>query len=377
MRRVLVYRNELLPTSETFIAAQAGAMRRYDPWFAGLGRVANGIALNRARVTVATENGSLRDRLLRRLYLTSGYAPRFHRELRTVEPTLIHAHFAVDGCVALRLQKKLRAPLIVTLHGYDVTSSDESLRATPSGTAYLAHRRELWDRTRLFICVSEHIRRQALPLGFPEHKLWVHRIGIDLHVCEGALLRDRMATVLFVGRLVEKKGCIHLIRAMAQVRAKLPTAQLVIIGDGPSRASLEREARERSPNTVFLGSQPAAVVRTWMQRARMLVAPSVVAKNGDSEGLPTVLCEAQAMRLPIVAFRGPGVSEAVIDGETALLVDPLDDEGLSAAVIRLLGDRRLQGRLGAAGRLHAEKYFDLQRQTALLEDKYDEVLSGK
>ena len=83
------------------------------------------------------------------------------------------------------------------------------------------------------------------------------------------------------------------------------------------------------------------------------------------------------MRLPIVAFRGPGVSEAVIDGETALLVDPLDDEGLSAAVIRLLGDRRLQSRLGAAGRLHAEKYFDLQRQTALLEDKYDEVLSRK
>ena len=74
MRRVLVYGNELLPMSETLIAAQAGAMRRYDPWFAGLGRVTNGIALNRARVTVATENGSLRDRPLRRLYLTSGNA---------------------------------------------------------------------------------------------------------------------------------------------------------------------------------------------------------------------------------------------------------------------------------------------------------------
>jgi hypothetical protein len=108
VRRVLVYRNELLPTSETFIAAQAGALQRYDPWFAGMKRVADGIHLNRTRVTVAMENGSLRDSPLRRLYLISGYAPSFHQELRRLEPALIHAHFAVDGCVALRLQKKLR-----------------------------------------------------------------------------------------------------------------------------------------------------------------------------------------------------------------------------------------------------------------------------
>src|SRR5271165_4379222 len=130
MRRVLVYRNELLPASETFIAAQAGAMRRYDAWFAGLRRVANGIDLNNARVIAATENSSLLGKLRRRLYLTSGYAPRFNKKLRSLEPALIHAHFAVDGCMALRIQKKLRAPLIVTLHGYDVTSSDLSLRAT-------------------------------------------------------------------------------------------------------------------------------------------------------------------------------------------------------------------------------------------------------
>jgi len=374
MRRVLVYRNELLPASETFIAAQASALRRYDAWFAGLRRVTNGIDLNKARVIAATGTGGLQDKLLRRLYLTSGYAPRFHQKLLSLEPALIHAHFAVDGCTALRLQKKLRAPLIVTLHGYDVTSSDESLRGTALGRAYLGRRKQLWERACLFICVSEHIRQQALRCGFPEHKLWVHPVGIDLRFCGAVVPCDRPPTVLFVGRLVEKKGCIHLIRAMAMVSASLDGAQLVVIGDGPLRATLEREARARLRNAVFLGAQPAGVVRSWMERARMLAAPSVVAKNGDAEGLPTVLCEAQAMGLPIVAFRGPGVLEAVIGGETAFLVDPLDEEGLAVAIIRLAQAPQLQARLGAAGRRHAERHFDLQKQTALLEDKYDEVL---
>ncbi len=249
------------------------------------------------------------------------------------------------------------------------------MRSTASGRVYLARRKELRDRTRLFICVSEHIRRQALQRGFPEHKLWVHRIGIDLRAHDVLQPRDSQPTVLFVGRLVEKKGCIHLIRAMVQVKEKLPDAQLVVIGDGPQRAALEREAQERLPTATFLGAQPAAVVRSWMQRARILAAPSVVAKNGDTEGLPIVLCEAQAMGLPIVAFHGPGMGEAVVEGETALLVDPSDAESLSWAIVHLLLDTNMQARLGAAGRRHAKRYFDLEKQTALLEEKYDEVVA--
>lgn len=375
MKRVLVYRSELLPASETFIAAQAGAMRRYEPLFAGLRRVTDGIELDEARVTSVTKADTPRDKLLCRIYAATGYAPRFRRKLRSLDPALIHAHFAVDGCTVLPLQKKLRIPLVVTLHGYDVTSSDESLRATTLGRVYVARREELWRRANLFICVSEHIRQKALQRGFPEHKLWVHRIGVDLRGCKRGAMYDREPVVLFVGRLVEKKGCVHLIRAMARVNAKLPGIRLVVIGDGPLRAELEREARERLSNATFLGAQPAAVVQSWMRRARMLAAPSVVARNGDAEGLPMVLCEAQARGLPVVAFRGPGVTEAVVDGQTALLVSPLDEEGLGAAIVRLSQDPILQARLGTAGRRRAELYFDLRRQTELLEEKYDEVLS--
>ena len=231
-----------------------------------------------------------------------------------------------------------------------------------------------WARESLFVCVSEHIRQTALERGFPAGKLWVHRIGIDLQSSELARSPGPQPVVLFVGRLVEKKGCAHLIRAMALVNAKLPGARLVVVGEGPLRSELESQARTQSPSAVFLGSQPSHVVRTCMRRAGVLAAPSVVAKNGDTEGLPIVLCEAQAMGLPIAGFRGPGVDEAVIDGQTAMLVNSGDHEALAGMILRLLADASLRAQLCVAGRQHAAKYFDLRTQTALLEDKYDEVL---
>jgi glycosyltransferase involved in cell wall biosynthesis len=374
MKRVLIYRNELLPASETFIAAQAHGMRRYDPWFAGLKLVPNGIDLDRSRVTLLAENGSFPDRVRRRIYLTAGFAPRLHRDLKSLRPALIHAHFALDGCAALPIQKKLQAPLVVTLHGYDVTRTDGFPNLEAMGRTYLARREQLWQRASLFVCVSEHIRETALARGFPADKLWVHRIGIDLHSSELGRSPGPQPVVLFVGRLVEKKGCAHLIRAMTLVTAKVPGARLVVVGDGPLRAQLESHAREQSLNAVFLGSQPSSVVRTCMRRAHVLAAPSVIAKNGDTEGLPIVLCEAQAMGLPVVGFRGPGVDEAVIDGQTAMLVNSGDHEALAAMILRLLADASLRAQLCVAGRQHAAKYFDLRTQTALLEDKYDEVL---
>jgi len=377
MKRVLIYRNELLPASETFIAAQAAGLRRYDPWFAGLKHVPNGLDLDRSRVTLLAENGRFVDRVQRRIYLSTGFAPRLHRDLKSLQPALIHAHFALDASAALPLQKSLRTPLVVTLHGYDVTRTDGFPNLEAMGRTYLARREELWQRADLFVCVSEHIRQTALMRGFPAHKLWVHRIGIDLDPCRPAASPSREPIVLFVGRLVEKKGCAHLLRAMSIVQEKLLWARLVVIGDGPLRADLEAEASRQSLNAIFLGSQPSTEVRSWMRRAQVLAAPSVVAKNGDTEGLPIVLCEAQAMGLPIAGFRGPGVNEAVIDGHTAVLVDPTDNHALAASILRLFEDTQLRAHLCASGRQHAANYFDISKQTAILEDKYDEVLSRK
>ena len=373
MRRILIYRTELLAASETFIVGQTASLKRYSPWFAGLQREPQGLALDHARVLALTTENGLRDKLARRAYLRAGLAPQFHRGLRNIRPSLIHAHFAPDGAGALTLLQHLKVPLIVTLHGYDVTADDDTLRRTLHGRAYLRRRTALLHKTSLFVCVSEHIRQRALDRGFPPEKLAVLRIGIELPRIDSTGEREQI--VLFVGRMVEKKGCIHLLRAMEIVEARMPAARLVLLGDGPLRQELEREAKARLRNAIFLGMRPHREVHRWMQRAQVLAAPSIVARNGDSEGLPTVLCEAQALGLPIVSFRGPGVDEAVVADQTALVAPQGDEQALGEAILRLLSDRTLQKNLAAAGQKRAAEHFDIHRQTALLEEKYDEIVS--
>ncbi len=373
---VLIYRSDLLPASETFVAAQAHALRRYTPCFAGLHPIPTSLLIDPCDTELLTQTDKFADKIRRRLFLATGIAPQFVRALRRRQPVLLHAHFAIDAATALPLQKDLHIPLLVTLHGYDATMADEDLRRYAAGRTYLRRRAELREHARFFICVSEHIRRQALERGVPEHKLRTLSIGVDLAYFAPDPLRSRDLDpiVLFVGRLVEKKGCTHLIRAMSQVEARHPTAKLLIVGDGPLLDPLRAQARARLRRCTFLGSQPPSVVRDLMYRASVLAVPSIVAANGDTEGLPINLCEAQAIGLPIAAFDGPGVSEAVVANETALLVSSGDDGALAEAISCILGDPCLAARLAAAGRQRAEQCFSLEKQTALLEDLYTEAL---
>jgi glycosyltransferase involved in cell wall biosynthesis len=373
---VLIYRSELLPPSETFVAAQAHALRRYSPIFGGLRRFPAGLPIDPCESVLLTQGDTPADRLRRRFFLATGVAPNFARAIERFRPILLHAHFALDGAAALPLQKQLRVPLLVTLHGYDTTTSDESLHGTIAGRIFLRRRQELRERARFFICVSEHIHQQALERRVPESKIRTLPIGVDLNLFAPDPLRSRSRDpiILFVGRLVQKKGCEYLIRAMAEVESRHPNARLLIVGDGPLLDPLRAQARAALRSCTFLGSQPPNVVRDLMYRASLIAAPSVVAGNGDTEGLPITLCEAQAIGLPIVAFQGPGVAEAVVENETALLVPSRDERGLAEAICRLLSDADLAARLATGGRRRAEALFSLERQTARLEDLYTEAL---
>ena len=142
-----------------------------------------------------------------------------------------------------------------------------------------------------------------------------------------------------------------------------------MVGDGRLRGALEAEARGLQ-RCRFVGAASAEEVREWMRKAAVVTVPSVVAANGDSEGMCLVALEAQAMAVPVVAFRGPGIE--VVDGETGLLVRERDADALAEALVAVLRDEALAERMGMAGRARVERLFNLQRQTALLEDKYDE-----
>ena len=291
---------------------------------------------------------------------------------------MIHAHFGPDAVYALPLARQLGVPLVTTFHGFEVTTSASALlrSGSPYLINYLLFKRQLARYGALFLCVSEHIRRHALALDFPEARTRLHYIGIEAPVGD-AEAASASLNILHVARLVEKKGTAILIRAFAAVKARHPKATLTIIGDGPLRATLEALATglNVAGSVKFLGALPNAVVLDHMRNAAMFVLPSVTAASGDTEGLPITILEACALGLPIIATRHGGIPEAVRDGETGLLVPERDETALADAVDQLLGDQAVRSRLGAAARAHVRQHFNLQRQTAALEAHYAALLA--
>ncbi len=228
----------------------------------------------------------------------------------------------------------------------------------------------------LFLAVSEFIRWQMLARGYPPERTRVHYIGVDtVKFSPPPDEARREPLVVFVGRLVEKKGCEYLIRAMAEAAPALGETELVVIGDGPLRASLETLAKEKLRRYRFLGVQSPEQIRDWLGRARLFSMPSVEANSGDSEGFGIVFLEAQSMGVPVVSFRHGGIPEAVADGVTGLLSDERDWRGLAANLAELCKDDARWSIMSRAARQRTVEQFDLARQTQALEAIYNETVA--
>lgn len=367
---VIIYKDDLLPPSATFVRSQAEALRGFIPYYAG-SRFVPGLPLPNER-TLVVNRGELLGKLREVSYKLWGVAPIFEQHIKKLNPILIHAHFGTDAARVLPLARALQIPLMVTFHGYDATLKDEyARRSFYSHRVYLRRKEALKREARLFVAVSEFIKRKLLDQGFLPEKLMVHYIGVDTEIFQPDLAVSREPVILFVGRLIEKKGCQYLIQAMARVQTKLPDAELVIIGDGPLRPELQKLATKLLHRHRFLGVQPPQVVQSWMNRARLHAAPSITSSTGDSEGLPLVILEAQAMGLPVVSSIHAGIPEAVIHGETGFLTTERDWEGLAEYMLLLLEDDALWQRFSVAGQRRIRSLFDLKKQTCALEKIYD------
>jgi colanic acid/amylovoran biosynthesis glycosyltransferase len=364
MRKVLVFKETLLPPSETFILAQMTALTRYQPILTGLERSDPSLPLQQDTLLLSNRAGVLAS-LRAKLYRKSGFAPLFHRRAGKFHPDLLHAHFASGGRTAVPLARQLGLPLLVTLHGSDVTVRSSKKDAN----------KRLADEACLFLCVSEFIRDRALEAGFPAEKLLIHYIGIDRALFAPSSLLERPKGVLFTGRLVEKKGCEYLLRAMQLVQKARADCDVTIIGDGPLRPALQELARDLKVSCDFRGVQSAAAVREALRKTRLFCVPSVTAMNGDSEGLGMVFAEAQAIGIPIVSSEHGGIPEVVINGTTGLLAPERNHEALAEALSTLLTDDHLWQRFRIAALQHIQQNFDLKTQTSLLEDIYSKISS--
>lgn len=371
----VIYRHSLLPASETFVKSQAEAMQEFTPYYVG-SRLVQGLSLPKER-TLTVNQGGLAGRIKEVSSKLIGFTPNFIQQIRDLNPALIHAHFGQDSAMALPLAQNLHVPLLVTFHGFDITVKDEHTPPSVGYWNYLRRREAIKREARLFIAVSEFIKGKLLDRGFPADKIVVHYIGVDIKLFQPNPALQRNSVVLFVGRLVEKKGCEYLIEAMSKVQTAMPEVELVVIGNGPLRLSLEQLAEKKLKRYQFLGVQPPEIVQTWMQRAKVFCVPSVTAKSGDAEGFGLVFAEAQAMGLPVVSFASGGIPEAVAHGETGLLTTERDSDGLATHILRLLEDKELWQQFSQRGQERVRTIFNLHNQTRVLEKIYEERILAK
>jgi phosphatidyl-myo-inositol dimannoside synthase len=184
--------------------------------------------------------------------------------------------------------------------------------------------------------------------------------------------------LLSLARLVEWKGQDTVLRALPRIREACPSVHYVVAGSGPYRADLERLAQELgiSEAVQFAGFVPYEALPQLLAAADVIVLPAREFRSGmPAEGFGITLLEAAACARPVVAGNVGGTAEAVLDGVTGLLVDPCDPAAVAGAVLRLLDDPELAGRMGEAGRRRALAEFTWQaaarRLAALIEEASD------
>ena len=266
------------------------------------------------------------------------------RQLREHRPDVLHVHWVVpQGLVALLVARHV--PWLVTTLGGDVYALDDPLSRRLKGAVLR--------RARAVTTMNADMQRRLVDLGAPAPDTHVLPMGADVEaVRRGSAGVGRDAgRLLFVGRLVEKKGLSILLDALREVPGP---GSLDVAGDGPLRAELERRA-EGLP-VRFLGRTGREDLARAYAAAGVVVAPSVAAASGDQDGLPVALLEAMAAGCAVVASRLSGIDEAVVDEVSGLLVTPGSSGELAAALRRVLGDRDLRERLGTAAAARAEDY---------------------
>ena len=351
----LVYRDRIgAPSELAFLRRQYIGFSRLDPVWTGRVLLPQAPDVGERLLRLGGEGplGFARRLLFRRF----GIVPAI--PIEGLAP-VVHAQFARGGALALPLARALNARLIVTLHGGDV-GKDKNWSNTMLSRRWPA----VIEAARHFVCVSAAVAEIAGRRGVPDAKLTVLPIGVEVPDVPPPGM-PVPSYHLFVGRFVDKKGIAVIAGAVRRLRAEGDSTPVVFVGDGPLRPLVEALAKDVAgiERTGWLSPEAA---QARMAGAWSLLVPSVVAANGDSEGLPSVIPEAMAQGCAVIGSDEGGIAEAIRHDVTGLLVSPGDAVALAHAM-RRVRDPNLRNRLGQAGFRAASADLNARLQSAKLE----------
>ena len=291
--------------------------------------------------------------------------------LRTQSIDLIHVHWVLpQGIIAGLVRVFSKIPILITVHGSDIFSfrgklaiclKKFSLRQASAITANSMFTSSIVRR------LDRNIPVNVVPMGVDTDEFNPDRTN--------PRIREKLGIegpmILFVGRLVEKKGVQHLLKAMPGVLKNFPKAVLVIIGDGSQKAKLKKlvKTMEISQSVCFLGTLSHSQLPEYYAEADVFVGPSEV------EGLGVVFLEASASGLPLVGTAIGGTADILLDEFTGIKVETENKVALSRAILRILRDDDLNQRLSKNAREHAVKNFSWPRVAFRFAEVFNEILS--
>lgn len=309
----------------------------------------------------------------RRIFLAPFAGSAMARGIEKFAPDLIHQHFATWSGPAIAAAARTHAPLLTTLHGYDV----RVLARRPSSPLDLWHRRNVravQRRSHRVLSVSRYLADQAIAVGFDPRRLEVHYQGIDTEFFTPSSARNADAGVpliSFVGALSAHKGPLDLVAASVKLIGT-HEHRLQLIGSGPLEQRINDIARD-FPHIQLLGKLPRSAVRETLRSSRALVLPSQQHRGGrEAAGL--VLLEAQACGTPVIAYDSGGISEMMDAGTTGVLVPESDVNGLTNALRDMLElSSSERARMSAAARSFVETQRSLKHSALELERHYEDL----
>ncbi|UDL03847.1 glycosyltransferase [Marinobacter sp. CA1] len=291
------------------------------------------------------------------------------KTIAEIKPQAIHCHWLIpQGLVlwALSLFKKL-PPVLLTSHGGDLFSLRGKLGSNL--------KRKALSKASAVTVVSTPMKPIALDLGASNNSTYVAPMGFGFRNKGQTTQKERTpGQILFVGRLVEKKGVEHLIKALPAVLQSNPACELVIIGDGPEREHLERQAKELSiaSSVHFLGALPQDELPKFYQTASLFCAPFIEAKNGDVEGLGLVTVEAMSFGCPVLI----GNVEAALDVipekyRASCLISPKDSVCFSEKIIEALNTP-----IDDEQQLELQNFVYTRFSWSEVKNNYSEIIKG-
>ena len=272
----------------------------------------------------------------------------------------LHCHFGGFAATTAYLSRLMNGPSYsVTLHAHEIFRD----------TADHALLRDVVGASAFCVTVSNfNARHLCEQIKAPSDKIRVLYNGIALDRFPRREGPRDPGTILSVGRLIEKKGFVHLIRACKPLAERGLLTRCDIVGEGREKDALAAEIKRLglSDKVRLAGPWSQARVADALGRYGVFALPCVRAADGNMDALPTVLLEAMASGCPVVSTTLSGIPEIIANGQTGLLVPPGDECALADAIAATIIDADRSRRFAAAGRARAEERFDVRRSVAVL-----------